>query len=227
LGCPFILTGTVQNHLEKFQQEKDLVKLLKDLFYVDDLCSGDFDLESVFLLYQKAKKILKEGGFNLRKWKTNCPLLAEKLEKREDCLANENKVLGIPWDSNLDVFKFQLKVFAEKFLDMSVTKRKVVSVVAQLLDPLGLLSPIFIIVKVLLQRIHKANSDWDSVVDSSLQKEWRNWLDLLAEVDIVQVPRFYFKGGLNEFRKRSAVELHGFCDASSTAYGAVVYLLIE
>jgi len=43
----------------------------------------------------------------------------------------------------------------------AVTKRKVVSVVAQLFDPLGLLLPIFVIA---------VNADWDIVVDSILLK---------------------------------------------------------
>lgn len=48
-------------------------------FYVDDLVSGEINLEKCLSLYQKSKKCLSEVGFNLRKWISNSPKLFELL----------------------------------------------------------------------------------------------------------------------------------------------------
>ena len=87
-------------------------------------------------------------------------------------LADKGKVLGNPWDSIEDTLKFDLGEFSRKFADMKVTKRNVVSVIAQLFDPLELLTSIFIIAKVLLQKIHKADGEWKTSVKESLVDEW-------------------------------------------------------
>ena len=52
-------------------------------FYVDDFVSGGGNADEAFTLYQKASERKKEGGFKLRKWKSNDAKLAEKIEKSE------------------------------------------------------------------------------------------------------------------------------------------------
>ena len=62
-------------------------------------------------------------------------------------------------------------------------------------DPLGLLSPIFIIAKVLLQKIHKSDGEyWDTVVIGSLTGDWNRWLLMLKSIEKVEILRFYFHG---------------------------------
>jgi len=100
----------------------------------------------------------------LRKWKSNSAELMEIIG--EEDIGQECKVLGISWNKANDEFVFELAKFASGFIKMAVTKRKVVSVVAQLFDLLELLSPIFVIANILLQKIHTSNADWDIVVDS-------------------------------------------------------------
>jgi len=225
-ASPFILTCTIKKHLEKFVlKEKVVVELIEDSLYVDDMCTGEFDEDTSFSLYKKAKAFLKDGSFNLRKWRTNSRQLENKINECEKVgSSQEGKVLGIPWDSKTDTLEFELSEFGSKFTSMEITKRKVVSVIAQLFDPLGLLSPIFISAKVLLQEIHKSCIDWDSKVGDSLVRKWQRWLALLKDIGLIRIPRFYFKS-LDSFGKESMIELHGFSDASALAYGAVIYVV--
>ena len=51
--------------------EPQVSELLANSLYVDDFPGGASDDESAIHVYQRAKAIMKEGGFNLRKWKTN------------------------------------------------------------------------------------------------------------------------------------------------------------
>lgn len=49
--------------------------LLND-FYIDDVITGGDSIEEVTSLRLELVSLLKSGGFNLRKWTTNCwPLL--------------------------------------------------------------------------------------------------------------------------------------------------------
>jgi hypothetical protein len=51
--------------------DKDFADKLLRSFYVDDLATGEVCTESAYLLYTKARERMNEGGFKLRKWRTN------------------------------------------------------------------------------------------------------------------------------------------------------------
>ena len=46
--------------------DPELAELLDNSLYVDDLISGSDTVESAYNIYEKAKQIMAEGGFNLR-----------------------------------------------------------------------------------------------------------------------------------------------------------------
>ena len=65
---PSILGTTIAYHFNLYKQcEPEMAELLEKSLYVDDLTAGAEDEKKVFDIYQKAKKIMSEGGFNLRK----------------------------------------------------------------------------------------------------------------------------------------------------------------
>ena len=69
---PAILTEVINHHLTHYLlTEPKIVEILSNGFYVDDLTCGASSVEEGFHIYQKAKLLMKQGGFNLRKWKTN------------------------------------------------------------------------------------------------------------------------------------------------------------
>ena len=108
---PAILRGVIQYHLSKYQTSNPHVaRLLADMLYVDDFPGGAENSEKGFKLYQEAKEIMKAGGFNLRKWRTNSSTLQKLINQAE---ANTNevegkpvKILGLCWDTQEDTFWF-------------------------------------------------------------------------------------------------------------------------
>ena len=54
-------------------------KFLRSI-YVDDLSFGAEDSDDAFELFQTSKKLLAEGGFNLRKFITNSKSLQERID---------------------------------------------------------------------------------------------------------------------------------------------------
>jgi len=73
----FLVNATLKHHITQYQADPEFVENLLNSFYVDDLVSGEKNLEKYLSLYQKSKKCLSEGGFNLRKWISNPPQLLE------------------------------------------------------------------------------------------------------------------------------------------------------
>ena len=70
---PFLLNATLKYDISQYEADPGLVKNLLNSFYVDDLVTGERGVEECLSLYQKSKKCLSEGGFNLRKWISDSP----------------------------------------------------------------------------------------------------------------------------------------------------------
>ena len=81
---PFLLTGTIRHHYAKYSEvDPDFVEKVKNGFFVDDLASGARTVGEEFELYLKTKGRMAEGGFIMRKWKTNSTQLMEEIQEAE------------------------------------------------------------------------------------------------------------------------------------------------
>ena len=79
-ASPFLLNGTIRHHLATFAEaDPKFVKKMVDSFYVDDLVSSDSTTDKAHDLYNKARARMANGGFRLRKWKTNDPKLKRRI----------------------------------------------------------------------------------------------------------------------------------------------------
>ena len=73
---PFIWQGLLKKHFENYRGSfKELIKIIEDAMYVDDLVTGGNNLEEVKEIKQSSVQLLKKGSFNLHKWNSNVPEL--------------------------------------------------------------------------------------------------------------------------------------------------------
>ena len=108
-------------------------------------------------------------------------------------------------------------------MNVVLTKRGILSIVASLYDPYGIIAPVVISFKVFFQKLAVAKIGWDEPLPGELQVEWLKLLDILSDDSLFKIQRYYFGGiKLGHFEKFT---LHGFCDASDIAYAAVVYIV--
>ena len=114
---------------------------------------------------------------------------------------------------------FRLTV-AELPLLQDVTKRVLVSDIAKTFDVLGWFSSAIIKVKILLQQLWELKIDWDEPLPPTIHDAWLQWRSELKSLSGKHIPCYYFPKGAHI----TAVELHGFSDASEHAYAGVVYL---
>ena len=132
--------------------------------------------------------------------------------------------LGTNWNYFTDQFLFKFQTQVESPQGLMPTKRNVFRVVASFNDAMGLISPIIVQLKILLQDICKANYHWDVKLDSELTTRWMKLISELGQVNVFQIPRrVTSKPDTKEF----VYELEAFGDASSSAYAVVVYLVIK
>ena len=252
-SSPFLLNATIRFHLEQHAlTQPDLIAKLMRSFYVDDVVTGASDEDQAYALYETSKKVLKEGGFHLRKFCTNSTLLQMRIDgeetstsqtstssttgEAEETYSNstlcptqgtqlgERKVLGIRWDISTDQLVVSLEDIAYLAVKLDPTKRAIVSLVGKFYDPLGLLSPVVINFKIFLQELCEARLGWDQPLTGKLLEKWRCLSSSLRESQPIFTPRCYLDG-IGE--QDVSYSLCGFCDSSLKAYAAMIYLVIE
>ena len=132
------------------------------------------------------------------------------------------RTLGLAWDCDEDQFDFNLAKLVEFSKSLEPTKRNVLQLTAKLWDPLGLLAPVMLPIKVLFLCAMKY--EWDDVLTGEHKKICDKLIYDLGQLDVINVPRFYFYKWTDPV---NSVSLHGFGDASKLAYSSCIYLLAE
>ncbi|XP_035211551.1 uncharacterized protein LOC118185757 isoform X1 [Stegodyphus dumicola] len=197
--------------------------MLNSSLYVDDLYYGGDSVRESFELSSDAVSILKSGGFNLRKLRSNSRELEKLwiengLSDSEIVGVQQLKVLGLNWNPDRDELSLEVKGLVDSWKTLRRTKRCVLQTAARIFDPIGLIAPFVIRIKLLLQEIWERACDWDEELPEDLQQKWITWCKEIEKLIDVTIPRYCFLDCENE-----QSEVHVFCDASPSAYGTVVY----
>lgn len=186
--------------------------ILKRDFYVDDALTGSDSIESSTEIKNDLKELLSRGGFDLRKWSSNCQTLGDNQESASNMIS----VLGLNWNTSSDSFCVQIK---SSDCNSNYSKRIVLSEIAQLYDPIGFISPVIVTAKQIMQRLWLlSNLSWDDPLPSDIEESWKTFKQQLPLLNSFEIPRC-----LKELPS-SLFEIHAFGDASEKAYGSVVYV---
>lgn len=132
--------------------------------------------------------------------------------KNESC-----KTLGIQWITFSDCLKYTIEQPAFTHNDR-VSKRVILSTIAQIYDPLGLLSPFIITSKILIQKLWRLRLDWDTEIPLEYKKVFLTFQQSLSNLKNIEIPRCVIP------KSFELVDMHCFCDASKDAYATAIYL---
>jgi hypothetical protein len=205
--------------LQNVNQYPEAAKAIQQDFYVDDLLTGGDSLENLITLRDQIIQILAHGGFLLRKWAANHPaLIPDSHEPNLNVSFDKDaytKTLGLFWNPNHDSLRYQVK---QCDIPKRLTKREILSKTAQVFDPLGLVAPVVVKAKIILQQCWSLKIGWDDLLPETIYCAWVKILQELAHLNEIEIPRNIIKSSPVQ------VQLHGFGDASQIAYGAAVYL---
>ncbi|KAL9982123.1 hypothetical protein ACROYT_G010928 [Oculina patagonica] len=220
----FGLRRTAQDNTREFPPE--VIDTVLRNFYVDDCLKLVPSTELAIRLREDLSQLLERGGFRLTKWSCNKEVLETiptsdiarslvDLDLNADALPIE-RTLGIHWNMESDMLTFKVVPKTKPF-----TRRGILSVTSSIYDPLGMVSPIVLPAKKLLQDLCKQKLGWDEEISDEESQRWQTWLSDLPLLSRVALPRCLKS---TDFGRINTVELHHFADASQIAYGTVSYV---
>ena len=194
-------------------------KWVKDQTYVDDCLSSFSTVEEATQAKDELIALMQKGGFEVRKFaSSHAPVLAGlSPDQCEDVDLSDKhsnvKVLGLQWSPGTDCFGYTVQNFQGKF-----TKRDVLSYAARIYDVKGLLTPLTTYIKCFIKRLWDCNLGWDEEFSAILSEEWTLFCSSIPKLQLLQIPRYI------PVFDCLRLELVGFCDGSSVAHAASLYL---
>ncbi|KAK4322627.1 hypothetical protein Pmani_006604 [Petrolisthes manimaculis] len=212
--------------------------ILKDS-YMDDIIHSLDDAEETPETMQDVEFILKQGNFHMKEW-----IVSGRTQAEEDVDLSgttSEKVLGVVWNPKEDEISYKIKLNitpkqktsvpctvtgtdgSDRELPNDLTKRRVLSKISTIFDPLGLVTPVTLCGKLLLRQIilytcdKDRKLDWDDPLPKELGENWYKFLQNITRLETLKIPRC--------IRTTELVNptLIMFNDASTLAYSACAY----
>ena len=115
-------------------------------------------------------------------------------ELYSEVISSCERVLGVSWCLKTDqfIFSFDLKDRSKEH-----TRRTVLSLTASIYDPLGLIAPVILPAKLILQSSCVEGLGWDDLLPVHLSQAWSRWLLDMRETRI-SVPRCVIPGDVDK-----------------------------
>ena len=215
---PYVLGAVVRHHASQYPPDLCSHILMNNL-YVDNLIFTHSSLDTLKNVFLQATSRMEEGGFNLCSWNSNNPelqALFEEKGKLSSHSSSQERVLGYLFNTSEDTL--QLSDFS---LDSVSTKRQLLSEISKVFDPLSLFLPVTIRGRLLMKKTWLQDIGWDDKVCDEVIASWEKLRFDLSFLKEIHFPRSCFES------EDSSLSLNIFCDASTSAYGFVVYVCSE
>lgn len=227
--------------------------------YVDDIAESTDNMKLAVATTSQIDELIKHGGFEIKHWTYATTEEGNKVQDLQHdhgspmCerdvsdhhappvkeSSNEQKVLGLQWNSNEDEFRFKVQLnFSPKIrkcrsgpnlnrnqvpssIPPILTKRMVLSQINGIYDPLGLATPFTVRAKMLMRKLWIGESkilSWDDPIPDCLREDWLEFFVELFEMQDIKFRRC--------IKPRDAIgdpSLVMFSDGSDQAYGTCAY----
>ncbi|CAB0043513.1 unnamed protein product [Trichogramma brassicae] len=222
-AAPFLALRVMKQLAEDGREAyPEASRVLQHQLYVDDLFFGAGSVEEAIRRRDELIALLASAGMRLAKWAASHAVIVEDLaDTTPEAVALKMdeavSTLGLKWLPRLDYFTFQFK---PALTTSPATRCSVLSDIARTFDPMGWLSPVLIVAKILLQDICIDGTDWDAPIAGTLNQRWTEFCAALDDVSNIRIPRWF---GTSE---AGPWHLHAFADASKRAYAAALYAVI-
>ena len=216
-SSPFLLNGTIQKHVTNYKYDPEFITTVLRSFFVDDFTGVSNNTQNTFELFQKLKIRFFEPKFNVTKWRTNNTELRKLISDCESTeqLSGEGKISGISWNNQRDKFLFDIKKIADMSDDLCVTKRSVLKRLAAFYDPLGLIQPLIMNMKLFFQGLCILKLEWDEELTEGLKTEWKAQIQSSISQNNIEVGWKFYEDRVGDEIVKG--ELHAFSDASVEA----------
>ncbi|XP_072388594.1 uncharacterized protein [Diabrotica undecimpunctata] len=224
--APYLATRVLKDIAERYPNFPNARYALLRQTYMDDILSGTNDFSSLETIYSELNTILGKHGFKLHKWQSNSSEFLSSISQTSSYEIDFNingspsNILGLKWNPLSDLLLIRTTNIQEPAV---LTKRSILSFISSVFDPLGVINPLIVQGKLIMQKLWQSQISWDTpIFDDSILQSWKKFLSLLSDISNMSIPRY-----LIDNKTICSISLHGFCDASQLAYGACVYLVVS
>ena len=214
------LRKTAEQAVEQFPAA---ARLIIENSYMDDIPGSTNSHEESLQMTDNIETILTPKNFIIKEWIFSGSAVTEAIpmakELEEDESGEKERVLGIQWEPKRDVLEFQVNC-PDTSNEEIITKRKMLSMINKIFDPLGLLTPFTVKLKLLMRTVWsvKPKIDWDDKVPKEVHNEW---VSLMKEM--AQTSDLAFNRSITPPESKGNPMLVIFSDGSIDAFGSVAY----
>jgi len=211
-SSPDLACSAIRMLASKNADENPLAKeALVEHTYMDDIVDSTGDIATAQQTIKEVERVLKDGCFAVKTWHSNDP--------RADRCSEEKvtSVLGHTWDKERDVISLKNK--QDKEVPEMLTKRRVLGIIAQSWDPLGLIGPSMIKLKIEMQNLWAHGYAWDEALPPHLNQHWTELFSALPDIQAFQTCR-----SLKPPNAVGLPQLHGFSDGGEYGYGSCIFM---
>jgi hypothetical protein len=217
--APWLATRTLVQIAEDYGDcFPEVAKVIKNSFYVDDGMFGCDSIEEGIKLRDQLRHVLLEAGMPTRKWISNEKSLYDRLPIKDvETIEDDTttiKALGMTWNPVVDT----MACCTKKSRADIITKTSVLSEIASLHDPLGIVGPVVLAGKLFMKQLVILKLDWKEEAPPKFKGSWKKFTKNIDAINNVFVNRHVI------IKNAVRIELHGFSDASEDAYGAAIYI---
>ena len=211
-------------------------KIIQTSTYVDDLVSSCEDEDQCVQTIQDIVQIFGRGGYEVHKFCSNSQTVMDSLPEALKCDLEQKpvqKILGCSWNTKKDSIIFPLIVEEKKSVkskkgtklveDHVMTRRKALSIASSLFDPQGLLSPLTLLGRNIIQDSWRLGPKlgWDDPLPPMLAQQTMDFKKSLKSLAGFELPRCLVQPGfIPNF-------IAAFSDGSDRGYATVVYLVSD
>ena len=141
----------------------------------------------------------------------------ESAQAKEFLNETPDKILGVGYDYDSDVMAVRVK---EKHFKQVITKRDMLSWIASVYDPLGLVAPYILKGRHFFQLVNECGISWNDPVPDHILAPFNQWKDKVVHLRRLKIPRWTEPLGFSDCQR----DLVLFSDSSAWAYGFTAYL---
>ena len=156
---------------------------LRDLIQNDEIAATAAKKEEVLQVKQVAIDESEEPKHTEEDQSYAKSSLGVEVEEKQGI----HKILGVQWDVTRDELLFDLSEVVTLLEDSNPTKRSVVAVTAKFFDPLGVISPVTILYKMLCQQLCEMKIGWDEPLSGKLLEKWNSLASMMKLAKIRDV----------------------------------------
>ena len=186
--------------------------VLKD-FYMDDFMKSFPTITDARKLKSDLRTVLARGGFRLTKFASNNSSAIDHLpETEKESPVETKRVLGQNWSLKDDTYNAP----PPKPVQTPSTLRQLFSLVSSVSDPIGLLAPFVMKLKIIIQSLWKRGQSWDQQIPDDIQPIVDKLVAQYRQIPHIAIPR-------RISRSTTPVDMHVFSDASISAFAVVIF----